>query len=91
MPADLPARMMALPEAASGAGMTMYVPMKQQPGTDDLANAVLFLASDLSSSITGTTLHVDGGTMAAAGFLDWPFGDGFLPVPLDGTLGRMFR
>jgi hypothetical protein len=29
--------------------------------------------------------------MAAAGFIDWPFGDGYLPVPMDGTLGRLFR
>jgi NAD(P)-dependent dehydrogenase (short-subunit alcohol dehydrogenase family) len=91
MPAELPGRMMALPDEARGTGMKMYIPMKQQPQPDDLANAVLFLASDLSAFVTGTTLHVDGGTMAAAGFLDWPFGDGFLPVPLDGTLGRMFR
>jgi len=27
--------------------------------------------------------------MAAAGFLDWPFGDGHLCVPLAGTLGRI--
>jgi NAD(P)-dependent dehydrogenase (short-subunit alcohol dehydrogenase family) len=91
MPAELPARMMALPDEAKGAGIDMYIPMKQQPQPDDLANAVLFLASDLSAFVTGTTVHVDGGTMAASGFLDWPFGDGFLPVPLDGTLGKMFR
>ena len=91
MPADLPARMMALPEQALGAGLAMYIPLKAPPMPKDLANAVLFLASDLSAFITGTTLHVDGGTMAAGGFLDWPFGDGFLPVPLDGTLSRMYR
>ncbi len=91
MPADLPARMIALPEQARGAGLAMYVPARRAPQSDDLANAVLFLASDLSAFVTGTTLHVDGGTMAAAGFLDWPFGDGFLPVPLDGTLGKLFQ
>ena len=58
---------------------------------EDLANGVLFLASDLSAFVTGTTLHVDGGTMAAAGFIDWPFEDGYLPVPMDGTLSRLFR
>jgi NAD(P)-dependent dehydrogenase (short-subunit alcohol dehydrogenase family) len=91
MPADLAARMMALPEHARGAGLAMYIPVKSQPQSEDLANGVLFLASDLSAFVTGTTLHVDGGTMAAAGFLDWPFGDGFLPVPLDGTLARIFQ
>jgi NAD(P)-dependent dehydrogenase (short-subunit alcohol dehydrogenase family) len=34
----------------------------------DIAGAVLFLASDLASWITGTTLHVDGGALAAAGW-----------------------
>jgi len=70
--------------------MAMYIPLKAPPPPEALANAVLFLASDLSAFITGTTLHVDGGTMAAAGFLDWPFGDGALPVPWAGTLARMF-
>src|ERR1700734_509624 len=31
MPAELPARMMALPEAARSAGMRMYIPMKVEP------------------------------------------------------------
>jgi hypothetical protein len=29
----------------------------------------------LSAYVTGTTLHVDGGTLAAAGWMHWP--DGF--------------
>lgn len=60
----------------------MYIPMEVPPAPDDLANAVLFLASDLSKCITGTTLHVDGGTWAASGFINWPQGEGYLPVPL---------
>ena len=40
-----------------------------RPGTpDDVAGAVLFLASPWSSYVTGTTLHVDGGTLAAGGW-----------------------
>jgi NAD(P)-dependent dehydrogenase (short-subunit alcohol dehydrogenase family) len=50
-------------------GFAAYIPMGEPPPLQDLGNAVLFLASDLSSSITGTTLHVDGGTWAASGFL----------------------
>jgi NAD(P)-dependent dehydrogenase (short-subunit alcohol dehydrogenase family) len=88
---ELLARMANIPAEAVKASMDMYIPMKAQPSAEDLANGVLFLASDLSTFVTGTTLHVDGGTMAAAGFLDWPFGDGYLPVPMDGTLGRLFR
>ena len=30
----------------------------------------LFLASDLSRAIMGTTVHVDGGAIAALGFID---------------------
>jgi len=35
---------------------------------DDCAAAVVFLAGDLSRFITGSTLHVDGGTWAAGGW-----------------------
>ncbi|HUF85620.1 MAG TPA: SDR family oxidoreductase [Acidimicrobiia bacterium] len=35
---------------------------------DDVAAAALFLASDLSRFITGTTIHVDGGNWAAGGW-----------------------
>jgi NAD(P)-dependent dehydrogenase (short-subunit alcohol dehydrogenase family) len=87
---ELLARMADIPVEAVKASMDMYIPMKAQPSAEDLANGVLFLASDLSAFVSGTTLHVDGGTMAAAGFLDWPFGDGYLPVPMDGTLRRLF-
>ena len=39
------------------------------PGhVDDVAGAVVFLASDLARFVTGTTLHVDGGNHAAGGW-----------------------
>jgi NAD(P)-dependent dehydrogenase (short-subunit alcohol dehydrogenase family) len=69
----------------------MYVPLKEAPSVDDVVNAVLFLASDLSRSITGMVLHVDGGTSAAWGFMDWPYGDSFMPAPLGGTLKQLFK
>ncbi|MDT0574933.1 SDR family NAD(P)-dependent oxidoreductase [Croceicoccus sp. F390] len=37
-----------------------------QPG--DCADAILFLASDKAQWITGSTIHVDGGALAAAGW-----------------------
>jgi len=88
MPAEWLARFQDLPPEVRGMGLEMYIPLKKQPQADDLANGVLFLASDLSAFVTGMPLHVDGGTMAAAGFLDWPFGDGWLPTPSAGTLRR---
>jgi NAD(P)-dependent dehydrogenase (short-subunit alcohol dehydrogenase family) len=84
------ARLAELGENALAEAYKMYVPLKSAPSVDDVVNGVLFLASDLSRSITGTTLHIDGGTIAALGFLDWPCGDGFMPAPLGGTLGRLF-
>ena len=56
-----------------------YVPMQLPPAPDNLADAVLFLASDMSRFVTGTTLHVDGGTWAASGFQHWPEPFGWLP------------
>ena len=41
---------------------------------DDCAGAIVFLASALSRFITGTTLHVDGGSHAAAGWTRGPDG-----------------
>jgi 3-oxoacyl-[acyl-carrier protein] reductase len=37
------------------------IPLKRGGTTDDVANACLFLASDLSTYITGQTLFVCGG------------------------------
>lgn len=91
MPPSFADGFMALPPHVRGKGMAMYIPRGEQPPVDALADAVLFLGSDLSTFVSGMTLHVDGGTMAAAGFLDWPFGDGFVPTPLAGTLGRIYR
>ena len=51
-----------------------HIPLGRAGRPEELANAVLFLLSPLSSYITGTTLHVDGGTMAAGGWV--PDGNG---------------
>ncbi len=40
-----------------------------RPGTaDDCAGAAVFLASDLSAFVTGSSVHVDGGNLAAGGW-----------------------
>lgn len=85
------ARLAEIGGDALSASLEMYVPQKRAPTTEDITNGVLFLASDLSRAITGTTLHIDGGTIASLGFIDWPFGDSFMPAPLGGTLRRLFR
>ncbi len=54
------------------------VPLGRPGHVDDLAGAAVFLASDLSTYVTGQTLHVDGGTHAAGGWYrhegDWILG-----------------
>ena len=39
------------------------IPLKRGGSTEDVANATLFLASDMSAYITGQTLHVCGGML----------------------------
>jgi NAD(P)-dependent dehydrogenase (short-subunit alcohol dehydrogenase family) len=43
-------------------------PLGRNGTPDDVAGAVLWLASDLSSFVTGSTIHVDGGNHAAGGW-----------------------
>ena len=42
------------------------VPLGRQSTGEDIAGAVLFLASDAAAYITGVTINVDGGLSAAA-------------------------
>jgi len=42
--------------------------LPRQGDVDDVAAAAVFLASDLSRFVTGSTLHVDGGNWAAGGW-----------------------
>ena len=83
-------RLAAVGPHAMDEAMKIYVPMKRAPTVEEVVDGVIFLASDLSRTVTGQTLFVDGGTYAAFGFLDWPGGDGFMPAPLGGALKMMF-
>ncbi|HEX5586025.1 MAG TPA: SDR family NAD(P)-dependent oxidoreductase, partial [Acidimicrobiia bacterium] len=55
-------------------GYQIAVPLGRTGEEHEVAGPVLFLASDLSSYITGTTVHIDGGTLATGGWLHWPEG-----------------
>ena len=56
--------------------VAVSIPMGRLGEPSDISNAVVFLASGLSSFITGTTLHPDGGALASSGWFNWP-GSGF--------------
>lgn len=45
-----------------------WVPVGRFGQPADIAGVALFLASDLSAFVTGTTVHADGGTYAAGGW-----------------------
>ncbi|WP_019927698.1 SDR family NAD(P)-dependent oxidoreductase [Nocardia sp. BMG111209] len=57
-------------------GVAVAIPMARPGQVTDISNCVVFLASRLSTYLTGTTLHPDGGTYASAGWFNWP-GDGW--------------
>lgn len=82
-------RLAELGEDALSKSIEFYVPQKRPPSVEEVADGVVFLACDLSRTVTGTTLHVDGGTFAAFGFLNWPEGDSFMPAPLGGSLKKL--
>jgi NAD(P)-dependent dehydrogenase (short-subunit alcohol dehydrogenase family) len=51
-----------------------WVPVGRFGTADDVAGVALFLASDLSAFVTGTTVHADGGSLAAGGWFRRPDG-----------------
>ncbi len=65
-----------------GLGMIDFgrrTPLPIDGHVDDVAAACVYLASDASRFVTGTTVHVDGGNSAAAGWIrqaDGTFGTG---------------
>ncbi|MFN6554038.1 SDR family NAD(P)-dependent oxidoreductase [Mycolicibacterium septicum] len=50
----------------------LMIPMGRAGHVDEMASAAVFLASDMSSYITGQTIHVDGGTQASSGWSHHP-------------------
>jgi 3-oxoacyl-[acyl-carrier protein] reductase len=83
------------PDATPTEGMPMAyeprvvetaVPMGRLGTYEDIGGCALFLASDLSNYVTGTTLHPDGGAFASAGWFNWP-GLGYLNMPPTSAFG----
>ena len=58
--------------AVDEAKLSLTVPLGRVGHVDDIAGAAVFLASGLSSYVTGHTLHVDGGTQASSGWYHHP-------------------
>jgi 3-oxoacyl-[acyl-carrier protein] reductase len=57
-----------IPTPGIGGEMPVKTPLPYGGTVDDVAAAALFLASDWSRFVTGTTIHVDGGNLAAGGW-----------------------
>jgi len=59
-------------DEASVLSNRMSIPTGRRGRYEDVGNCALFLASDLSCYLTGTTLHPDGGVLASSGWFKWP-------------------
>ena len=75
----------ALAAPGMEANMGHMVPMGRAGHVDEMAGAAVFLASDLSSYVTGQTIHVDGGTQAAGGWYHDPATDVYTLGPTTTT------
>lgn len=68
---------------ASPDHLSRAIPMGRTGDVDEMAGAAVFLASSMSSYITGQTIHVDGGTQAAGGWYPHPDNGSYVLGPAD--------
>ena len=82
--------MMGPPDAARRLADRIAIPMGRQGTYADVGGCVLFLASGLSSFVSGTSLHPDGGAIASSGWFNWP-GEGFSNHPPTAVVEHLLR
>ena len=58
--------------------LAVSVPLRRYGTTSDVAQAALYLASDMASYVTGVALPVDGGFLAEKSFVSGAGGSSFL-------------
>lgn len=58
-----------IPTPGIGLEHGVHTPLPIAGHVDDIAGAAVYLASDLSRFVTGTTVHVDGGNWASGGWV----------------------
>jgi NAD(P)-dependent dehydrogenase (short-subunit alcohol dehydrogenase family) len=57
-----------IPTPGIGGPIQVKTPLPRRGHVDDIAAAAVYLGGELSKFVTGTTLHVDGGNLAAGGW-----------------------
>ena len=62
----------SFPELAQDEAYRHHVPLGRAGKVEEVAGVAVFLASELSSFVTGVTIPVEGGMLAAAGWLHHP-------------------
>lgn len=86
---ELNASYQGAPQSVFDQLIKMQIPRGVPVSQEDLADTVVYLASDLSKSITGVQIHADGGTAAAGGFINWP-NAGYCPAPIGESVKKLF-
>lgn len=66
-----------------------WVPLGRYGTPQDVADAIVYLSSDMAEWVSGTTLHVDGAALAAGGWYPTPQG-GWTIAPVIKTNGFNF-
>jgi 3-oxoacyl-[acyl-carrier protein] reductase len=74
--------------ASSPSTVRIGIPMARAGVPTEVSGCVVFLASGLSSYVTGTTIHPDGGTFASSGWFNWPESGWANFPPVDMVEGR---